>query len=146
MATNNFKFEQQTEHFFIPSAKFAAVATPEEIATAQVYPIVNSVSISKVFRKKADAKRFADAGFNLTYVSKTQFVIDDQSIGSIGCNVVGPMVVIDRVDDKYDDSMGAYQVAHGRDADGNELSESNMYCGGAFFSVGEIPEELIVRG
>lgn len=133
-----YQFETQTNYFFIPSAAFAAVATAEELALARVYPVVNEVNINKVFRKKADAKRFLDAGFNLSYVTKTQFVIDDQSIGSIGACTIGPMIVIDRVEDKYDASMGAYQVAYGRDARGNEMSESNMYCPSAVFTVGEI--------
>ena len=131
-------FETQTIYTFIPSAAFAAIATTEELALAEVYPVVNSVRINKVYRKKADALRFANAGFKLTYVTKTQFVIDDQSIGSIGESTVGPMIVIDRVEDKYDDSMGAYQVAYGRDAEGNEMSESNMYSTNAYFKVGNV--------
>ena len=78
------KFETQTIYTFIPSAAFAAIATPEELALARVYPVVNSVDINKVYRKKADAARFMKAGFKITFVTKTQFVIDDQSIGSIG--------------------------------------------------------------
>ena len=131
-------FQTQTIYTFIPSAAFAAIATPEELALARVYPVVNSVDINKVYRKASDAKRFINAGFKLTFVTKTQFVIDDQSIGSIGESTIGPMIVIDRVEDKYDDSMGAYQVAYGRDAVGNEMSESNMYSPNAYFTVGEI--------
>jgi hypothetical protein len=100
--------------------------------------VVNSVDINKVYRKASDAKRFINAGFKLTFVTKTQFVVDDQSIGSIGESTIGPMIVIDRVEDKYDDSMGAYQVAYGRDAVGNEMSESNMYSPNAYFTVGNV--------
>ena len=132
------QFETQTIYTFIPSAAFAAIATTEELALARVYPVVNSVNINKVYRKKADALRFTNAGFKITYVTKTQFVIDDQSIGSIGESTIGPMIVIDRVEDKYDDSMGAYQVAYGRDALGNEMSESNMYSTNAYFKVGNV--------
>jgi hypothetical protein len=132
------QFQTQTIYTFIPSAAFAAIATTEELALAEVYPVVNSVRINKVYRKASDAKRFITAGFKLTFVTKTQFVIDDQSIGSIGESTIGPMIVIDRVEDKYDDSMGAYQVAYGRDAEGNEMSESNMYSTNAYFKVGII--------
>lgn len=132
------KFESKEEFFFIPSKKFLAIATPEELSLAEVYPIVNSVRIKKVYRKKADAKRFTDAGFKLEYVTKTQFVIDDQSIGTIGSYTIGPMIFIDKIDDKYDDSMGAYQVAYGHDAEGNEMSESNMYEPQSVFVLGEV--------
>ena len=130
------QFETQTNYFFIPSAAFAAVATAEEIALARVFPVVNQVDINKVYRTKADAKRFTDAGFNIEYVTKTQFVLKDQSIGSIGSETIGPMVYIERVIDKYDDSMGAYQVAHGYDANGNEMYESNMYDPSSVYVVG----------
>jgi hypothetical protein len=139
----SYVFEKHTEHFFIPSAKFAAVATSDEIDACRVWPVVNSVDVNKVFRKKADAKRFTDAGFTLEYVTKTQFVIKDQAIGTIGSRTIGPMIVIDYVEDKYNDNNGAYQVAHGRDAEGNELSESNMYAPGAFFTVGPIDTNSI---
>jgi hypothetical protein len=132
------KFQSKEEFFFIPSKKFLAIATHGELSLAEVYPIVNSVRINKVYRKKADAKRFTDAGFKLEYVTKTQFVIDDQSIGTIGSHTIGPMVFIDKIDDKYDDSMGAYQVAYGRDAEGNEMSESNMYEPQSLFVLGEV--------
>lgn len=128
----------QTQYFFIPSPSFSAVATAEEIALARVYPVVNSVDINKVFRKKADAKRFTDAGFNIEYVTKTQFVIKDQSIGQIGYKTIGPMIFVDRVEDKYDDSMGAYQVRFGYDAEGNEMSESNMYDTNSVYQVGPV--------
>jgi hypothetical protein len=134
------KFETKTIYTFIPSAAFAAIATPEELALAEVYPVVNSVRINKVYRKKADAARFMKAGFKITFVTKTQFVIDDQSIGSIGESTIGPMIVIDRVEDKYDDSMGAYQVAYGRDAVGNEMSESNMYDPRSVYTVGPVQD------
>jgi hypothetical protein len=130
--------DTQTNYFFIPSASFAAIATSEELALARVYPVINEVDINKVYRKKADAKRFTDAGFKLKYVTKTQFVIDDQSIGTIGSSTIGPMVFIDKIDDKYDDSMGAYQVAYGRDAEGNEMSESDMYSTNSVFVLGEV--------
>lgn len=128
----------QTIYTFIPSAAFAAIATNEELALARVYPVVNEVDINKVYRKKADAARFMNAGFKITFVTKTQFVLDDQSIGSIGESTIGPMIVIDRVEDKYNESMGAYQVAYGRDAEGNEMSESNMYSPNACFEVGNV--------
>ena len=138
-----YNFTTQTEYFFIPSAKFAEVATTEEIQLARVYPVVNSVDINKVFRTKADAKRFTDAGFKLEYVTKTQFVINDQAIGTIGSKTIGPMVVIDRVDEKYSDNNGAYQVAYGRDAEGNEMSESNMYLPGECYKVGPVETNSI---
>jgi hypothetical protein len=94
----SYEFQTQTNYHFIPSAAFAAIATPEEISLARVYPVVNSVDINKVFRKASDAKRFITAGFKLTFVTKTQFVIDDQSIGTIGESTIGPMVVIDHVE------------------------------------------------
>jgi hypothetical protein len=131
-------FETQTNYFFIPSAKFLTVATPEEIALARVYPVVKSVDINKVYRSVKDVTRFTKAGINIKFVTKTQFVIDDQSIGTIGETTIGPMVVIDKIEDKYDDSMGAYQIAYGRDAEGNEMSESNMYSTNELFVLGEV--------
>lgn len=135
-------FESQTNYFFIPSDKLLSIATPEEIASAEVYPVVGSVRLNIVFRKKADAKRFTDAGFQLTYVTKTQFVVNDRSIGTIGSRIIGPMSYITRVDDKYDDSMGAYQVAYGVDADGNEIIESNMYNQKSVYVIGAVNENI----
>lgn len=132
------QFDTQTIYTFVPSAAFAAVATAEELSLVRVYPIVDAVDINKVFRKKADAKRFTDAGFAIKYVTKTQFVVNDRSIGDIQSKTIGPIVFVDRVDDKYDDSMGAYQVAYGRDAEGNEMSQSNMYDTNAVYTVGPV--------
>ena len=132
------QFETQTNYFFIPSAAFAAVATAEEISLARVFPVVNQVDINKVYRKKADAKRFTDAGFAIEYVTKTQVVVNDRRIGDIQSKTIGPIVFVDRVEDKYDDSMGAYQVAYGRDAEGNEMSQSNMYDTNAVYAVGPV--------
>ena len=50
------------------------------------------------------------------------------------------MIVNDRVEDKNDDSMGAYQVAYGRDALGNEMSESNMYDSRSVYTVGPVQD------
>lgn len=132
------QFDTQTIYTFVPSAAFAAVATAEELSLVRVYPIVDAVNINKVFRKKADAKRFTDAGFAIEYVTKTQFVVNDRRIGDIQSKTIGPIVFVDRVEDKYDDSMGAYQVAYGRDAEGNEMSQSNMYDTNAVYTVGPV--------
>ena len=132
------QFDTQTIYTFVPSAAFAAVATAEELSLVRVYPIVDAVDINKVFRKKADAKRFTDAGFTIKYVTKTQFVVNDRRIGDIQSKTIGPIVFVDRVEDKYDDSMGAYQVAYGRDAEGNEMSQSNMYDTNAVYAVGPV--------
>lgn len=131
-------FGTQTKYFFIPSDKFLTVATPEEIVLAQVYPVIHEVSINKVYRSVKDITRFTEAGINITFVTKTKFIIDDQSIGTIGETVIGPITIIDNIEDKYNDSMGAYQIAHGRDAEGNEMSESNMYSTHDIFVLGEV--------
>ena len=125
----------QTVYSFQPSAVFVSIATPEELAQVQIYPVVNEVT-GPLLKRKADVLRYIKAGFKVTSISPRVHQVDDQSIGLIVSNEIGPMVVIDRVEDKYSDNNGAYQVAYGRDAQGNEMVESNMYDPSSVFRVG----------
>jgi hypothetical protein len=130
-------FETQTVYSFQPSVVFAEVATPEELAQVQVYPVVNSIS-GPLLTRKADVLRYTKAGFKVTSISPRVHQVDDQSIGVIVSTEIGPMIIIDRVEEKYSDNNGAYQVAYGRDAQGNEMVESNMYDPCSVFTVGVV--------
>jgi hypothetical protein len=132
-----YQFEATTIYSFQPSALFASIATAEEMEQVQVYPIVNSIS-GPLLRRKADVIRYTNAGFKVSPISARFAKVDDQSIGTIVSKEIGPMVYIDWVEDKYNDNNGAYQLAHGRDAEGNEMIESNMYSSSSVFVVGPV--------
>jgi hypothetical protein len=143
MSTYGFTFTKEKTHKFVPSAEFAKVATQEEIDMVRCYPIINKVIMTKSFRGKSSVKKFIDAGFHVVQESKQYYTLNDQTIGSIKEEIIGPMIIIDKVEEKYSDNNGAYQLAIGRDKDNNVMTVANMYCPSAYFAIGLIPTNLI---
>ena len=129
----------QTQYSFVPNAKFLSVATQEEIESVMVYPVVNEIRCPLVFKKKSDVSRFVNAGFKVDQISARIHVLStDNDLGTIKSTIIGPMIIIDSIEDKYNDNNGAYQVAHGRDALGNIMCESNMYDPSSVYVLGPV--------
>lgn len=80
-------------------------------------------------RGKKAAAQWQEKGFKLEKVSAQFYCIDWEQSKSVNeyLNQHGEAVEVIRIDGKYDDSMGAYEVVTVADANGHQWEIGNMY-------------------
>ncbi|MNZ81399.1 hypothetical protein D3C78_1000630 [compost metagenome] len=113
-------------------ALFAALTNEEKAVAAQgFYKLRGTIYC----RGKKAAAEFVARGFEMEKISPQYYAITCEQSKALYelASVHGEAVKVMRIDEKYDDSMGAFEVMIVADANGKEWGVGNMYDQSACF-------------